>query len=135
MRLLLFQARRFWWKSFSKTLESVPDQDVERAVSDAVVVFIHAEAGDVDNGKLETKVAKNVKWLANKRGLKQVVLHSFGHLSQSNAPPDFAQAFISGLAKRLQGAQYQVEQTPFGYFCQWDLGVYGESLAKVFKEL
>ena len=29
----------------------------------------------------------------------------------------------------------EVATTPFGWFCEWDLAVYGESLAKVWKEV
>lgn len=136
MKLLMFQAKRFFWKSFSKTLEDAPDVDVEETVTEAVVVFLHAEAEDETQGdRLETKAVKNIKWLANKRGLKNVVLHSFTHLSDSTASPDYAQEFLEGAAERLRRTGYNVWLTPFGYFCKWELKVYGESLAKVFKSL
>ncbi len=136
MKLLMFQAKRFWWKSFSKTLEGVPDVNVEESVTDAVIVFLHVEEEDEAKGnRLLTKTLKNVKWLANKRGLKNVVLHSFTHLSSSTASPDYARAFLESAAERLRGTGYDVWLTPFGYFCEWDLSVYGESLAKVFKAL
>lgn len=135
MKLLLFQAKQFYWKSFSKTLETVPDQDVAETVPEVVVVFLHAEAEDETKPGLETKVVKNVKWLANKRQFKNIVLHSFTHLSNSTASPEFAQTLLDNLAQRLQNTGYQVWQTPFGYFCEWDLSVYGDSLAKVFKEI
>lgn len=135
MKLLLFQAKRFYWKSYSKTLDSAPDQDVTKTVTEAVVVFLHAEAEDETQPGLETKVVKNIKWLANKRGLKNIVLHSFTHLSGSTASAEFAQTLLNGLEQRLRGTGYEVWQTPFGYFCEWDLSVYGDSLAKVFKEV
>jgi hypothetical protein len=135
MKLLLFQAKSFSWKSFSKTLETVPDQDVAETVAEAVIVFLHAELEDEAKPKLETKLAKNIKWLANKRQLKNVVLHSFTHLSNSTASPEFAQTLLASLDQRLRETGYQVWQTPFGYFCEWELSVYGDSLAKVFKEL
>ena len=135
MKLLLFQAKQFYWKSFSKTLETVPDQDVAETVPEAVVVFLHAEAEDEVKPGLETKVVKNIKWLANKRSLKNIVLHSFTHLSGSAASPEFAQTLLNNLEQRLRSTGYQVWQTPFGYFCEWDLSVYGDSLAKVFKEI
>ena len=135
MKLLLFQAKQFYWKSFSKTLETVPDQDVTETVPAAVVVFLHAEAEDEARPGLETKAVKNIKWLANKRNLKNVVLHSLTHLSGSTASPEFAQALLISLEQRLRNTGYQVWQTPFGYFCEWDLSVYGDSLAKVFKEI
>lgn len=135
MKLLLFQAKQFYWKSFSKTLDSMPDQDVVETVPEAVVVFLHAEAEDEAQPGLETKVVKNIKWLANKRQLKNIVLHSFTHLSGSTASPEFAQNLLNSLEQRLRHTGYQVWQTPFGYFCEWDLSVYGDSLAKVFKEI
>ena len=135
MKLLLFQAKQFYWKSFSKTLETVPDQDVAETVPEAVVVFLHAEAEDEAKPGLETKVVKNIKWLANKRSLKNIVLHSFTHLSGSTASPEVAQTLLNNLEQRLHSTGYQVWQTPFGYFCEWDLSVYGDSLAKVFKEI
>ena len=135
MKLLLFQAKQFSWKSFSKTLDTVPDLEVAETVQEAVVVFLHAELEDEAMPKLETKLAKNIKWLANKRDLKRVVLHSFTHLSSSTASPEFAQALLASLDQRLSETGYQVWQTPFGYFCEWELSVYGDSLAKVFKEL
>lgn len=135
MKLLLFQAQKFYWKSFSKTLDDVPQQDVEEMVLDALVVFLHAETEDETKPKLETKTVKNIKWLANKSNLKNIVLHSFTHLSNSTASPEFAQDLLNRLDERLTGTGYQVWQTPFGYFCEWDLSVYGDSLAKVFKEL
>jgi hypothetical protein len=132
----MFQAKRFWWKSFSKTLEDMPEVDVEETVTDAVVVFLHAEEEDEAKGNpLLTKTLKNIKWLANKRDLKNVVLHSFTHLSDSTASSDYAQAFLESAAERLRGTGYHVWLTPFGYFCEWELSVYGESLAKVFKAL
>lgn len=136
MKLLMFQAKRFWWKTFSKTLDTVADLDEEREVREAAVVFVHAEAEDVGRRpEMLTKTLKNIKWLANKRGLRSIALHSFTHLSESNAPPEFAQAILEDLRVRLEAAGYSVAVTPFGYFCEWDLSVYGESLAKVFKAL
>lgn len=138
MKLLCFQAKRFRWKTHSKTLPEVPDQDIEQEVAETVVVFLHAEESD---GQAERQAAvlrqclKHVKWLANKRGLKNIVLHSFTHLGGVTAPAELAQAAIDNLAQRLSETGYQVSTTPFGYFCEWDLSVYGESLAKVWKEI
>jgi hypothetical protein len=62
MRLLMFQAKRFWWKSFSKTLENVEDVQAEDQVIDAVVVFMHVEAKDAANrDDVFRKTLKNIK--------------------------------------------------------------------------
>jgi hypothetical protein len=138
MKLLCFQAKRFHWKTHSKTLPDVADLAVEDEAAKTIVAFIHAEASDNDDSRYASVVrqsVKHLKWLANKRGLKNIVLHSFAHLGGATAEPSFADALITALAERLRETGYQVWVTPFGYFCEWDLSVYGASLAKVWKEI
>jgi transcriptional regulator of aromatic amino acid metabolism len=138
MKLLCFQAKRFRWKTHSKTLPDVLDRDIDQEVIETVVVFVHAEASDADEeryGSVSRQVLKHIKWLANKRGIKNIVLHSFTHLGGETAEPSVAESFIDTTAQRLRDTGYQVWTTPFGYFCEWDLSVYGESLAKVWKEI
>lgn len=138
MKLLCFQAKRFRWKTHSKTLPDVADLDIEDEVSETIVAFIHAEASDNDDSRYASVVRqslKHLKWLANKRGLRNLVLHSFAHLGGAPAQASFANALITTLADRLRETGYHVWITPFGYFCEWDLSVFGESLAKVWKEI
>ena len=137
MRLLTFQAKSFKFKTHSKTLDEVEEIDVEREVLDAVVAYMHIEARDEGDGRHRAfqQTLKHIKWIANKRGMKRVVLHSFTHLGGRNAEPDFAHAFMQELAERLSKTGYEVDITPFGYFCAWTLDVYGDSLAKVYKEI
>ena len=141
MKLLTFQARRFAWKSYSQTLEGPADAlaaPVEDELADAVVAFVHAEAKDeepAERARVLRHVAKHVKWLANKRDLRNVVLHSFTHLGAESARPDFARELLTELAERLRGGGYEVRTTPFGWFCEWELAVHGDSLAKVWKEV
>ena len=138
MKLLCFQAKRFRWKTHSKTLPEVPAQDVDQTVEATLVVFIHAEARDAEEDRktsVQRQTLKHLQWLANKRELNNIVLHSFAHLGGETAPPAYAEASITNLAERLRETGYKVWITPFGYFCEWDLSVYGESLAKVWKEI
>ena len=136
MKLLLFYAPSFWFKTYKKVLEDASDQDLEANHERAVVVFYHAEVEDLERrGKVLTKVIKNVKWLAGKFATKTVVLHSFNHLSTSKAPADFTEGLIMDVRQRLASNGYSVATTPFGYLNEWKLHVAGESLAKVFKEI
>jgi hypothetical protein len=138
MKLLCFQAKHFCWKAYSKTLVGVADQDVEEQVAEAVVIFVQAEKCDEE---ADRKIAilrqslKHIKWLANKRKIKNIVIHSFTHLGGETASPDCAETFINAIAQRLRETAYIVWTTPFGYFCEWELSVYGDSLAKVWKEI
>jgi hypothetical protein len=132
----MFQSQRFRFRTFRKTLPEASEQEVDEAVEAVAVVFVHAEAGDAERrDSLMGKARKNVKWIANKRGLRNIVLHSFTHLAESKAEPAFAEGFLEDLAAILRSGGYGVWVTPFGYTCEWKLEVFGESLAKVFKSL
>jgi hypothetical protein len=136
MKLQMFLARQFAYRPYEKVLPDASEGGGEVRVAEAVVVFVHSEPQDeLAPDDLETKFVKNVKWLAGKRGYKHVVLHSFTHLAEASATPQFAEAFLQGAAARLRHTGYQVALTPFGWVGEWDLSVYGESLAKVFKSL
>jgi hypothetical protein len=138
MKLLCFQAKHFRWKTYSKTLVEVADQDADEQVADAIVIFVHSEKSDEEADKKPSvlrQTLKHIKWLANKRDFKNIVIHSFTHLGGETAAPDFAETLIKAVADRLRENTYTVWTTPFGYFCEWDLSVYGDSLAKVWKEI
>lgn len=136
MKLLMFQARRFRFKSFLKSVAEAEERDIEEDLNDVAVVFVHIEVEDEPRrDKVLTTALKNIKWLANKRRLTKVALHSFTHLSASKAEPEFARALLEDLAARLRAGGYAISLTPFGYTCEWDLSVYGESIAKVFKAI
>lgn len=105
-------------------------------MTDAVVAFVHAEAGDpARQTKVVTKALKNIKWLAGKFDTRRVVLHSFAHLGPDKAPPELAQEFLQRMQERLTSAGYEVAVTPFGYFNEFRMHVAGPSLAKVFVEI
>ena len=46
MRLLCFQAKRFWWKPFERTLPDAAEHEPAVEVRDAVVAFVHVEIAD-----------------------------------------------------------------------------------------
>ncbi len=136
MKILMFYTPAFWFKTFEKVLHDVPDRDIEESTENAVVVFYHAEANDLDReSKVLAKLIKNIKWLSGKFKTKGIVLHSFNHLSISKAPADFTRSLITQAKERLESAGYAVQETPFGYLNEWKIHVAGESLAKVFKDL
>lgn len=135
MKLLLFYTTSWWYRTAQKSLEQVPDVQRAETADNAVVVFFHCEADD--EGRFDPSVqkfVKNVKWLAGKFGTKNIVLHSFNHLSSSKSSPEFAQKVLGDVRERLERTGYAVMATPFGYFNEFRMHVAGDSLAKVFKE-
>ena len=135
MRILMFNAPSFWFKTYKKTLENVPEIDENKSVENALVVFYHAEEKDTKSRSgVLTKLIKNIKWHSGKCGTKNLVLHSFNHLSTSKADPEFTRELINDANERLSRSGFTITETPFGYLNEWKIHVAGESLAKVFKE-
>lgn len=135
MKLLLFYAHGFYFKTAAKSLQDLPDVDMEDSSDDAVVVFFHVEAEDEEKrASVIKKFVKNTKWLCGKFQTKQIVLHSFTHLSSSKASPEFSGVLLDEVVERLERTGYSVKRTPFGYFNEFRIHVAGDSLAKVFKE-
>ncbi len=137
MKILTFQAKRFQWVPYEPSLpEAQPAQAGE--ASDAVVAFVHVEGKDVSEDRYRSvfrQTLKHLKWVANKRGMRTIVLHSFTHLGGESASPEDAWAFFQALAERLRNTGYEVHITPFGWLCEWDLSVYGDSMARVWKSI
>ncbi len=66
--MLLFDTERFWYDTYSKTLENVEDIEKEEEISDNAVVFIHAEIEDENRKtKMLKKALKNIKWYLKKK--------------------------------------------------------------------
>jgi hypothetical protein len=135
MKLILFFAHSFFYRTSSRSLGSVPDIDKEESVENAVVVFFHVEESDENNiSSSIQKFVKNTKWLCGKFKTRNVVLHSFNHLSSSKSSPEVAKHILDEAITRLRRTGYTVTSTPFGYFNEFTIHVAGDSLAKVYKE-
>ena len=135
MKLLMIYCDRFYYKTSIKNLESEESYTKEEEIKDALVAFIQAEEKDEGNiKKIETKLIKNIKWAAGKNGIKRVVLHSFAHLSESKAKPEITKELLNNADIRLKNANYEIFQTPFGYFLDLKVDAPGKSLARIFKE-
>lgn len=134
MKLLMFDTDEFWYKTFSKTVESVETCDKEESTEDSLVIFINVEKEDeIKKDKNVKKAVDNIWWLAKKTDRKMVVLHSFGHLSESKSSIEFAEEAIEAIRGKLVQKGLEVSVTPFGYFLEFKIHVKGESLAKVWK--
>lgn len=136
MKLLMIYADKFGYKTTSKTIAEFPDIDENREIDNVLAAFIQVEKEDERDLKyIETKLVKNLKWAARKNGTNKILLHSFAHLSESKASPDFTKKVFDNTEERIRTAGFEVSQTPFGYFLDLDLKAPGKSLARIFKDI
>lgn len=133
MKLLMIYCDRFAYNPAIKTLENESDCTDGDEIKDAVIGLIHAEVIDEEDPvRTEKKLIKNLKWGARKNGTQRIVLHSFSHLAETKADADFTRELLARASQRLINANYDVWQTPFGYFLDLDLQAPGRSTARIF---
>ena len=119
-----------------KTIESMPDYSEEKKYENIQVAFIQVEKEDEEKETaVIKKLLKNLKWITGKNNTKRIVLHSFAHLSESKAEPEFTKSLFDNVEERLENSGFEVKQTPFGYFLDLKIDAPGYSLARVFKNL
>jgi hypothetical protein len=136
MKLLMIYCDRFKYNPSVKTIEAAPDDDKEKTIDKALAGFIQLEAEDeTDLSYIETKLIKNLKWGARKNDTNRIVLHYFAHLSDSKANPEITRHLFDRCMERLKKADYEVFQTPYGYFMDLDINAPGRSLARLFKDV
>jgi len=120
-----------------KNLESVEEIADGGQFSKAILTFIQVEQSDENNDlkSREKKLVNHLKWVARKNETNSIILHSFAHLSESKASPEFTKELFNEAEKRLQNAGYSVAQTPFGYFLDLNIKAPGFSLARIWASL
>ena len=135
MKVLLIYCTRFEYHPTIKTLDDAEEVTEGETFEDTQIAFIQVEEKDMENEKSVTKSLRNLlKWIARKNEPKHILLHSFAHLSDSKATPEFTKYFLNKIEEWLKERDYSVSQTPFGYFLDLKIDAPGFSLARVFKE-
>jgi hypothetical protein len=130
----MIYAKKFTYHPTIKVLEDTEEISSGESFDNVQVAFIQMEKEDEDRMKaVETKLVKNLKWVAGKNKTRHIILHSFAHLSDSKAGPGFTKELFDSTQKRLENTDYKVDQTPFGYFLDLNVDAPGFSLARVFK--
>ena len=136
MKLLMFHAISYWYKTANKNSDIAEDISKEEKFENVSIAFIHVEKEDEDKrSTVVRKAVKNITWHVRKSGAEKIVLHSFAHLSESKTTPEFAKELIEEIKSRIESKRYSVTTTPFGYFLEFKLHVGGDSIDRVFKAI
>jgi len=138
MKLLVFLTESFEYEACeagSPLAPAEPEPASDRW-EDAIVAFIQCEPRDEERGEAVLKQAiKYFRWFARKRAALRLVLHSFAHLGDERASPEFARDLLAELGAQLERYGFEVHHTPFGWSLRWTMSVEGHGYAKTFKSL
>ena len=137
MKVLVMYMEEFSYQPAQKNLEDIEDVTNGQAFKDCIVAFVQVEENDeeYDVKSREKKLVNHLKWTARKNNCKNVVLHSFAHLSESKASVEFTKELFDLAEIRLQNAAFTTAQTPFGYFLDLNIKAPGFSLARIWASL
>ncbi|HUX57249.1 MAG TPA: threonyl-tRNA synthetase editing domain-containing protein [Bacteroidales bacterium] len=136
MKALFIYCKEFSYTPTIKTVDNADEVIASYQFENVQVAFIQAEYVDIEReNDVITKLVKNLKWICGKNKVKKVILHSFAHLSESKADPNFTKLLFSRVEERMRNVGYEVFQTPFGYFLDLQIDAPGFSLARVFKNI
>ena len=137
MKVLVMYVEEFNYHPAQKNLDEADDVNVGASFLDAILAFIQVEENDeqYDVKSREKKLVNHLKWTARKNNCKNIVLHSFAHLSESKASVGFTKEIFNEAEKRLQNGGFYAAQTPFGYFLDLKIKAPGHSLARIWASL
>ena len=137
MKVLVMYVEEFSYQPARKNLDDVEEITEGAQFSDSILAFIQVEESDEEKDvkSREKKLVNHLKWTARKNNCKKVILHSFAHLSESKASIEFTKQIFDEAEKRLQNAEFETAQTPFGYFLDLQIKAPGYSLARIWATL
>ena len=137
MKVLVMYVDEFGYRPAQKNIDEAEEITEGATFNDAILAFIQVEESDetYDVKSREKKLVNHLKWTARKNNCKKIILHSFAHLSESKASVKFTQELFDEAEKRLQNADFETAQTPFGYFLDLSLKAPGYSLARIWASL
>lgn len=137
MKVLGFYMNSFGYTTAEKSLPEAETVAAEFNINDAFVAFIQIEESDQEKDikSRDKKLSNHIKWCMRKNGAKNIVLHSFAHLSESKADAEFSLDLLNRVEKRLANGGFNVSQTPYGYFLNLKMDAPGFSLARLWASL
>lgn len=137
MKVLVMYVDKFEYQPQIKNLNSAEEITEGASFSDSILAFIQVEESDEEKDvkSREKKLVNHLKWTARKNNCKKVILHSFAHLSESKASVEFTKELFDLAEQRLQNADFETAQTPFGYFLDLNIKAPGYSLARIWATL
>ncbi|MEM2755729.1 MAG: threonyl-tRNA synthetase editing domain-containing protein, partial [Candidatus Bathyarchaeia archaeon] len=135
--MLLVHADSFEYKVTSKAIdmaEPLSEHMKEGMFKELLVVFTTIEKGDGNLQILKSAVS-NVKDVADKIGVKSVLIYPYAHLSSNLAEPDEALKVLKLFEESLKEEGFTVYRSPFGWYKSFKLSCKGHPLAELSRSI
>ncbi|MFO8133111.1 MAG: threonine--tRNA ligase [Thermoplasmatota archaeon] len=136
MKLLLLHTDYIEYEAKQKAIDSAPELDARQdRLDEALAVFVAVERDDEgDVPAVVDNAAGEIRSVASRVSVDNVMLYPYAHLSSSLAGFDTAQETLAMLRDRL-AETLTVKQAPFGWYKAFTLRCKGHPLAELSRTI
>ena len=124
---------------YSKTQqipEEISDAQRKGSMDEALVAFCTIEKDDEKNPELMiTRVAENVRNVADQVHAKNIILYPYAHLSSSLGGRDPSIQILKGMERNLADQGYTVKRSPFGWYKSFSIRCKGHPLSELSRSI
>ncbi|BDH78652.1 MAG TPA: threonine--tRNA ligase [Methanothermobacter sp.] len=138
MRILLIHADYLKYKARDKTsiAEDIPEEMMEGAFKESLVVFTAIEKEDETNPKAVIKNAtREIKEVFNKVKAEKIVIYPYAHLSSSLSSPEMAKKILKNMETALENEGFNVSRVPFGWYKAFKISCKGHPLSELSRTI
>jgi threonyl-tRNA synthetase len=139
VKLLLIHAEKFEFEARQKALEEAEElgeSGGRASVENALVCFTTVESYDEANPAwVVARAAEEIASVAERVGVKRVVVYPYAHLSPDLARPRAAIATLKMLASALEARGFEVVRAPFGWYKRFTVACVGHPLAELSRTI
>jgi threonyl-tRNA synthetase len=135
LRFLSFHVDSFKYKvsqrGRSKIVDEITDQNKERTVENAIVLFISTEKRDEAATGVISRTVVEVDKIAKQLDVHAIVINPFAHLFGELSSLEFASTALKQVGAELLNLGYVVVQIPFGWFNELEMRAKGHPLSRI----
>ncbi len=138
MKILLLHVDYIRFKPLKKALKNIKElkesEKQEKEVKEALAVMTAVEKFDSNVEEVVKKLVSEIKDVAEKINVKNIVLYPYAHLSKELSSPEQAIKVLEAAEKELK-KDFEVVKAPFGYYKEFELKVKGHPLSELSREI
>ena len=119
----------------SEVIEQVTDENREKRVENALVLFISMEKADEANASIIDRAVDEIGKILDQLKIQTVVLNPFAHLFGELSSLSYAQDALKTLGEKLAGRGHLVTRIPFGWFNEIEMRAKGHPLSRIGRRI
>uniref|UniRef100_A0A7J2THM6 Threonine--tRNA ligase n=1 Tax=Archaeoglobus fulgidus TaxID=2234 RepID=A0A7J2THM6_ARCFL len=131
MKLLLIHADYMEYEIKEKTKFAEEYSGKGDRVEEVLVAFVSVEKED--NEEVARKAADEIKNVAEKIGVKRILIYPYAHLSPNLADPETAIRILKFLESEIR--DFEVKRAPFGWYKAFRISCKGHPLSELSREI